>query len=139
MNLDAIASDLDIPVFYRDLPRDIVGKIARDRQSPSQFSITINSAHHFNRQRFTLAHEIAHFIMHRDLIENGVTDSVMYRSSMSDMFEKQANKKAADILMPAPLVRREWASGIEPETIARRFEVSESAMKISLRSLDLID
>jgi Zn-dependent peptidase ImmA (M78 family) len=34
--------------------------------------------HHPNRQRFTLAHEIAHYVLHRDLVENGIVDDTMY-------------------------------------------------------------
>ncbi len=69
VNLIGIASDLGTSVTYVAMTDDIAGLIKRDSSTPSKFAIEINSLHHGNRQRFTLAHEIAHFVMRRDLIQ----------------------------------------------------------------------
>ncbi|MCV5491602.1 ImmA/IrrE family metallo-endopeptidase, partial [Escherichia coli] len=52
------------------------------------------------RRRYTLAHEIAHFLLHRHLLRDGITDDVLYRSSQSSQIEAEANRLAADIIMP---------------------------------------
>ena len=107
VDLDAIARDLAIPVSYLNLGSDVAGQIMRDsRKSPkSGFVIWVNVTQHPNRQRFTLAHELAHFTLHRDLIESGLVDDTMYRSTIGGHFETQANRLAAEILMPTRLIK----------------------------------
>lgn len=133
-----IASDLGLNVWKMDtLPDDISGKIFRDALNggPSGFSIGVNASHGINRQRFTIAHEIAHFILHRAQLEKGGTleDDAMYRSGLSTREEVQANRLAADILMPYPLIQQLVDSGIrDVQSLAAAFQVSEVAMKIRL-------
>ena len=57
------------------------------------------------RRRFTIAHEIAHFLLHRDKIGDQLSDDAMYRSSLSSDDERAANRLAADILMPMGLIQ----------------------------------
>ena len=94
-------SNLGLLVKKQSLGNEIAGQIVRDswrngNTGRSGFTIYINSDQHPNRQRFTLAHEIAHYILHRDLIEDGLIDDTMYRSSLSNFYETQANRMAAD-------------------------------------------
>lgn len=50
-------------------------------------------------KRFTIAHEIAHLLLHRPILREGVTDDVLYRSPhLGGTQETEANKMAADIL-----------------------------------------
>ncbi len=137
VNLEAIARDLNLPVDYTDLGEGIAGHIVKDRQrSPrSGFFIRINSTQHSNRQRFTLAHEIAHFILHRDLIESGLVDDTMYRSEISGHYETQANRMAADIIMPFDLVKEKYEEGYDAPGLAGLFGVSLGAMEIRLERI----
>ena len=137
INLDGIANGLGIAVTRTSLGSSIAGRIAREgRQAgPSGYRILVNSDDHPNRQRFTLAHELAHYILHRDLIESGIIDDTMYRSTLNNALETQANRLAADILMPLKLVRRYWDLSHDPAELARRFGVSQSAMTIRLKSI----
>jgi Zn-dependent peptidase ImmA (M78 family) len=139
VDLNAISNELGIRVFATPLGNNIAGQIMRDnvRGGRSGFSIWINSSDHPNRQRFTHAHELAHFILHRDLIENGVVDDTMYRSSeLSSHYEVQANKMAADILMPIRLVKIWRVRQPNPTALAEVFKVSPEAMRIRLDSID---
>src|ERR1700730_14453439 len=106
--LAPIASELGIKVKRIPLGKLIAGQIMRDpvNGGPSGFSILINSDDGLRRQKFTLAHEIAHFILHRDLIESGIVDDTMYRSDLGSVYETQANQLAADILMPIRLIKK---------------------------------
>ena len=45
------------------------------------FLITINALDSDTRQRFTLAHEIGHYMLHRHLVGDGVDDDRAYRST----------------------------------------------------------
>lgn len=133
----AIASDLGIKVWAMDsLPPSISGKIFRDplNGGATGFSIAVNSSHSFVRQRFTVAHEIAHFLLHRKQLESGdLVDDGMYRSGLSSKEETEANRMAADILMPLPLIRSLISAGIrDPQSLASKLQVSLPAMKIRL-------
>lgn len=142
VNLDGIARDLNVPVRREPLSAEISGKITRETPlsmlgETSGFVIYVNSTQHPNRQRFTLAHEIAHFILHRDLIESGLVDDTLYRSALSSYYETQANRLAADILMPMTKVRAQWAKFHSVGVLARLFGVSEAAMKIRVEAANL--
>ena len=118
--------------------------------------IAVNANHHINRQRFTIAHEMAHhFLRHKG--EQDHLDwnfSVMRRDSRSseatDTHEIEANYFAANLLMPKDFVRRDVAqlagfngeADLDQNTIralAKKYLVSEAAMNFRLVSLGLID
>ena len=78
---------------------------------------------------------------HRDLIGDGVQDSPAYRAPdetvyettpLERMHETQANRFAANLLMPKRLIRK--AKKANPDAnaceLARQFNVSEDAMRI---------
>jgi Zn-dependent peptidase ImmA (M78 family) len=85
-----------------------------------------------------LAHEIAHYLLHRNLIGDGIEDTALYRSRLSDTVEVEANRQAASMLMPAPLVRRVYNAGLRwLQGLSSAFQVSEEAMRIRLQQLRL--
>ncbi len=102
------------------------------------YKIVINKHEPEYRRRFTLAHELAHFLLHRDLIGAGISDNVLYRSQLSDHREAEANRLASDILMPpdklkearSNLMISKLADAVSP--LAHLFKVSEEAMRIRL-------
>jgi Zn-dependent peptidase ImmA (M78 family) len=133
----AIAADLGINVWEtKSLPASISGKIFKDALNggSSRFSILVNAKHSLPRKRFTIAHEIAHFILHRNRLESGdLIDDAMYRSGVTAKEETEANRFAADLLMPFPLIRSLMAASIRtPEQLAAKLQVSLPAMRIRL-------
>ncbi|MFH3946356.1 ImmA/IrrE family metallo-endopeptidase, partial [Acinetobacter baumannii] len=94
------------------------------------------------RQRFTIAHELSHFFLHKAVIDSspeGIKDNVLYRSGEPERIEYEANRLAADIVMPMPLVEqvlRDEFNGVVTEatieSLAARFQVSKAAMEIRL-------
>lgn len=131
-----ICRDWGIRVWLvRGWPDHLSGKILRDpeRGGSSEFAIFVNGDHPPNRQRFTVAHEVAHYVLHRGLIGDGVTDDALYGSGLSSDLEAQANRLAADTLMPRHLIRTEIEDGAESvEQLAERFRVSPCAMSVRL-------
>jgi Zn-dependent peptidase ImmA (M78 family) len=109
--------------------------------------IVVNASHHPNRQRFTLAHELAHHVLHRDyLTENVHVDTtVLTRNERSstgaDRKEVEANAFAAELLMPQPQLRRLGKVDVNDDVkladLARTFKVSPTAMAIRLENLQL--
>lgn len=136
VNLHGIANHLGVAVWeFSDLPQDVSGKIFRDRVFGGQsgFSIGVNAREPYTRKRFTIAHELAHYILHRDAIGDGITDDPLYRSKLNSREEVEANKLAAEILMPYHLIQQLQHRGIRTtEELARELEVSGVAMKIRL-------
>jgi IrrE N-terminal-like domain len=134
-----IAREFGVALYRVPLGQGIAGMLKRDPAvgGPSGFAIYVNSDDHILRQRFTVAHELAHYILHRDLIKSVVTDDTMYRSALPSGYETQANQLAADILMPVRLVRSYWEKGLSQEKIAALFNVSEQVMAIRLSGMSL--
>jgi IrrE N-terminal-like domain len=131
-----IAESLGLKVYrVTGWPDRLSGKIARnsERGGPSGYAIYVNAEHPRVRRRFTTAHEIAHFVLHRDLIGDELLDDALYRSGLSNREEAEANRMAADILMPWHLLNKAIESGMDTvPQLARHFDVSNSAMSIRL-------
>lgn len=138
VRLSALASALGLRVISAQLPSGISGEIRPDPETGAGFSIRVNKNDPARRQRFTVAHEIGHYLLHRNEIGDGITDDVLYRSSLSDAREAQANRIAADLLMPDRLVAfwKDKAAALGEEDsvsfLADKFNVSTAAMKIRL-------
>ncbi len=130
----AIAHDLGINV-YSAIGEGLSGMIKKDstQGGPSGYAIVVNKKDPSTRQRFTIAHEIAHFILHKDAIGDGIVDDALYRSGLSNKQEIEANKLAAEILMPWNLINKAMDEKINSiKDLSTIFQVSESAMSIRL-------
>jgi len=137
VRLAELAQDLGVPVKAATLAPGVSGEI-RPSGEENGFIIRINRHDPAKRQRFTVAHELAHFLLHRDEIGAGIEDDVLYRSTLSDRREQQANRLAADILMPesqlieAREAAEEKGVGDMVLYLADLFSVSEAAMRIKV-------
>ncbi|MGL4310742.1 MAG: ImmA/IrrE family metallo-endopeptidase [Paracoccaceae bacterium] len=107
-------------------------------------TITVNSEESYQRRRFTAAHELGHYLLHRDLMDgkqhldrlfaNGGRDNPV--APLSPLHEVQANRFAADLLMPINVLRDRYDPIRDNvEELARLFEVSQAAMKIRLKAI----
>jgi hypothetical protein len=141
VKLSTIARSLGVSIKASTLPAGISGELRPDPDTAGKFIIRVNRHDSPRRQRFTVAHELGHFLLHKDQIGSGLSDDALYRSRLSDSREAEANRMAAEILMPQEKVN-EWlekaealgVEGIENTVsyLAERFDVSEAAMKIRL-------
>lgn len=139
VDVSGLAMDLCVPVNFVRLDPDISGELIRMKNG--DYGINVNSDHPETRQRFTLAHELGHYLLHRSLIGDGVNDDRAYRSTRTGRYhntligprqETQANKFAADLLMPFHLIDECREEGLDRARMARRLKVSEHAMAIRL-------
>ncbi len=135
VNVEGLANALGLSVFEKELP-GISGMLTADHLSgPCGYTIYVNSTDPLNRRRFTIAHEIAHYLLHRNKSATAeFKDDRMYRSpGLSDAKEAEANRLAADILMPRRIIRRLLDQGIsDPQQMASTLIVSPDAMEIRL-------
>ena len=131
-----IANELGIKVYKtEDFDDRISGLIQKDEHygGESGYAIYTNARHPITRRRFTIAHEIGHFYLHRELIGDGITDDGLYRSRLKGRLESEANQFAANLLMPKELVWKFVERGVDTvEELAKEFNVSKSAVSIRL-------
>lgn len=136
VKLSALAGKLGVRMISSTLPAGISGELRRGAND--SWAISINRHDSSRRQRFTAAHELAHFLLHRDHIGSGITDDALYRSGLSDAREAEANRLAAEILMPQHLVQKHLLAhgGVATDDVvaalAVEFGVSDIAMRIRL-------
>src|SRR5271167_4116851 len=53
---------------------------AIEKSGDDTYVITVNSRDSDTRKRFTMAHELGHYILHRDKIGDGIKEDRMYRA-----------------------------------------------------------
>ena len=101
----------------------------------NKWIIGVNKNHNPKRQRFTIAHELAHFILHKGE-EEYFEDEIFFRDNNLTSIEFAANNFAANILMPEAFVREAISTGITNlEDSANNFNVSVLAVKNRVLSL----
>lgn len=132
VKVGAIAGELGLTVVISDLPLAVSGTLSKNKDD-NGWTIRVNRHEHRHRQRFTIAHEIAHFVLHRDAFGDELIDDTFYRSGLSERREFEANALAAEILMPWPLIRRLMEQGqTSPQQLAESLQVSPAAISIRL-------
>ena len=151
IDVEQLAANVGLRIIATDdLGADISGLlVSRDGAA----SIAVRKTDPLVRRRFTIAHEIGHFVLRHYMTRNELVHAdqhkqVMYRSPKAseglDPLEVQANQFAASLLMPSKLVREEAARLQRPlfeddvKLLAGRFKVSEQAMTIRLTTLGLL-
>jgi len=130
-----IAQSLGIEVVYRPLSYRTSGCLIPetfDRRGPVRYLIVVNSRHSKERQAFTIAHELGHYVMHRYMRRNFVC-----RPWAVNPLDLEANIFAAELLMPASVVCK-LAPHMAFTSLAGLFGVSLSAMHLRLEELGVI-
>ncbi|MBB3956258.1 ImmA/IrrE family metallo-endopeptidase [Novosphingobium sediminicola] len=99
VKVGAIAERLGLEVLSVTLSTDVSGLIRK--REDGIYEIQVNNTDAAVRQRFTVCHEISHYLLHRNLIDaEGITDNILYRSKLTSRQEVEANKLGAAMLMP---------------------------------------
>lgn len=145
---NVLTDHADLQVVFTPLDDDVSGVT---RWKDKKFSIFINARKSQNRQNFTLAHELGHYFLHQEILqqETGIIDGeneleggshVLFRldNVSHERVEREANNFAASLLMPADLIQKGWQDVGDIEELARIFKVSVVAMSIRLSQLGLI-
>lgn len=120
------AYGIGLEVYKATLPDGISGMLKRKERK-----IYVEGSDSEERQRFTCAHEIGHFILH----EEDYYNNVLFRSLIANVLEKEANTMAAEILMPRYFVEKFADSDMALEEIAGKFKVSRSAAEFRIKNI----
>jgi Zn-dependent peptidase ImmA (M78 family) len=143
--LEKLCAKLNLKCFESDFDDDKVSGLLMKDEGKDSYSIYVNKKHPLSRNRFTIAHEIGHYLSYlnnsyseKELKDNGqFTDySMMWRhENIKSKAETEANLIAAKILMPEDKVAAFMQQNMTPEEMAKLFYVSPSAMTIRLKTL----
>lgn len=149
--VEKIAKRLGLGVVYAELGDGISGVLVRDG---AETYICVHKGDAKARHRFTIAHEIGHFVLNHPMEpgrhvhvdrERQILQRGPKASTGLDRIEVEANQFAAEILMPSARVREHVAAmGVGPLTegdvreLAKKFHVSEQAMLNRLDSLRIL-
>lgn len=152
VKIDALAKKLGISIQYEPLEDNFSAFLLIKH---GKARIFVNSHHHPNRQRFSVSHEIGHFVLHHHgskkadglfldktfhlyTRRHGRSDSINYE------WEREANRFAAELLMPEKLVKDyvikhelDITDEFDIYRLAVAFGVSEQALLIRLTQLKL--
>jgi len=133
-----IANRLGFDVLEIDLEPQVSGAIIKKvGDDPAIYLSRTDSP---NRQRFTAAHELGHYVQRSD--DEDDFEWVDYRDELAGAGVNPAeifgNQFAANLLMPAREVGQAHRRGLTPVAMAFEFGVSTDAMTFRLKNLRLI-
>ncbi len=119
---------------------DVDGMI--EKKSDDNIIITYDNSVHPNRQRFTIAHELSHYLLgHLDNSNTMLRDPRKNFSSENyDIKEVEANRMAAEILMPKETLEHiTYDLGhTDLDDLASILEVSTAALHYRLKNLGMV-
>ncbi len=131
-----IAKVNDIDVYEGDLDKKVSGAIKYDKNT-HKFAILLNKNDIRTRQRFTLAHELGHFFLHKEILKDDeIHIDTMFR--MPDEKEKEVDYFAGALLMNKTLLEKMYQNNKTIAELAELFDVSVSAMTVRLDILGLL-
>ncbi|HLP88195.1 MAG TPA: ImmA/IrrE family metallo-endopeptidase [Nostocaceae cyanobacterium] len=145
INLDAILKAYNLSVRKEKLEDKTSGMLViKDGYA----IIGINANHHPNRQRFTIAHELGHFLLHQTVSNIFIDSSLVFlrdekASEGTKRQEIEANTFAAELLMPElVLIEKAHNLPLDDDQVVKKladeFGVSVQALTIRLTKLGLI-
>ena len=150
IRLESVAGFLGIDVVEKPLEEEFSGFLAVKEKA-----IVVNSRHAPVRRRFTVAHEIGHYVLHRNKKPDApvfIDRAVYFRKEsgapggMDHRMEMEANAFAAGLLMPQVLLEEyldahehlDLGKTADVKLLADEFEVSRPAMEFRLRNVGFV-
>ncbi|MCX6795790.1 MAG: ImmA/IrrE family metallo-endopeptidase [Candidatus Falkowbacteria bacterium] len=151
VDVEKIAGDMGIEVSRMKFSKDEISGAIKIKGKSGNPAIAVNEDHCKERQRFTIAHEIGHFILHSiDNFHIDSTEAVYFRdanatSSTTNIKEVQANQFAAELLMPKSMIVSDLQGGYKLNNsdddvqiiarLAKKYNVSSQAMSKRIGNL----
>lgn len=152
--VERIASKLKLAIMPYDFGQSVSGALFIQEEG---VSIGVNPSESGVRRRFTIAHEIGHYLLHRNkeslfVDKKGMGMKIHYRDEESstgeNKQEREANAFAAALLMPKVLIQKKITQLYEQDAdqspddiiykLSKSFEVSNVAMSYRLTNLGFL-
>jgi Zn-dependent peptidase ImmA (M78 family) len=156
VNIEKIAENLNIQIVEQSIEDEVAGFLLKGYDSKNAL-IGVNTHHHPNRQRFTIAHELGHYFLHDYEgvhFDSKTTGLRMYlrnekSATGTDLEEREANLFAAELLMPENLLEKDLADieeiylidddDLTIKNLAKQYQVSVRALTYRLGNLGYIE
>jgi Zn-dependent peptidase ImmA (M78 family) len=140
LDIIKLAETEGVRVLKKDFDDDISGLLLK---TANGYVIGVNSKHPLYRQRFTIAHELGHFILHKEEVIHYDTEpkeeGMFFRANGEiSNYETEANHFAAELLMPEDMVRQDFEKTPVINKLKDKYGVSDEAMKYRLVNLGLL-
>lgn len=137
-DIESIIKKRNILVVKEEMEYGMSGYIEK-RQS--EWVIGVNKYDSPLRQKFTLAHELGHYILHKSEITSKHEDYILLRDNEYTAMEREANEFAAELLMPRDKFRNcvESREATTIKDLAQKFEVSANAVRYRAYKLGYIN
>jgi len=148
LNLQRLGDHYNLKIKEVDFKEETLsGALVKD--SEDDFIIYVNNSDSDHRKRFTIAHEIGHFISYKKAgltkpildRDNTIEDHCVYVGRTADgsdndqKAEIEANSIAAELLMPETKVRDLVQDKFTVDALAKKFDVSRASMSVRLSKL----
>ena len=142
---ETVFVDTSVPIFDNDTKKY---ELAPVKGGTIIIDASLLNSRSDGRLRYTCAHELAHWLIHKEIYcGSGETAAMtkMARSSEADVsIERQADCLGSYLLMPGGLIKKAFyrnmnLTGDIITVLAEQFGVSRQAMKIRLTGMRLID
>lgn len=115
INVVAIANHFKLRVYEANLKGDISGVL-----DLSEKRIYLERSASFPWKRFACAHELGHFLLHRNR-----QDVFLFRGECDSKIEKEASDAAEEILMPSHFMRQFLREKMTLPNLAKKFDVPD--------------
>lgn len=132
-----LSDALGLDVYQTDLPRRMGGRLVSDPFSPSGYAIEVNRCHSIESRRFTVLHEIGHFLLHVDKRDPLFDALHLNRGEeefyFSTVMEQEAND-VADVLLfgDGALEAAVSLHGRDTMKLGKYFGVSEKMISVAM-------
>lgn len=139
VDVESIAKKLGFDVVPFDFP-DTVSAVVRIYENGEKV-IGVNKNQSHVRQRFSLAHELGHYLCGHESINHDqvVVEPEKRYQDPGYLMEQEADEFAAELLMPTRLLKKDFIdSSLNITRLAKKYDVSEQAMWIQVVNLELV-
>ena len=97
--------------------------------------IHVNTSESMTGQRFSIGHEIGHYLLHPDdfvFSAHEDPESELYSEDPAAELEREANYFSSVLLVPTRWLRKDVDAGLTPDEMANRYQVSQEVIFIAL-------
>lgn len=130
VNAQKIAEDNGLEVIFADFPeqlKDVCGFL--DFQNKI---IYVDSQDEPYRQNFTIAHELGHWFLHRNRVNEYQVLTRRPINGEKSPLEKEANLFAASLLVPGDMLLRCRLKNMSHNDIAKKFKVTRAVIDLRI-------
>ncbi len=130
-NYDIDVNEARFPEAYKHISGFITPK-------DNRATMYVNETDAEPRRKFTVAHELGHWLLHKNEILSDPSKSVLYRIALGklndDPMEREANAFAAELLVPMEFFKK-MEKGRSQDELAKTFGVSAEVIGYRKKNL----